>query len=198
MAEKTSDLVCAKIGNTNPCLTRIRALPSTMEGKWTEPGIAPKRWIHKSHDAKDKVLCECEMISEKTIDDIVCELKKNNEPPNLLNIGKRSRLGKGPCQGAFCSVRVLAHMYDKDALSGDHGVGDIKAFLNERWKGQRPIFWGDQLVQAELTEAMHSGFFDLELVDSKSSNPEISGSGMAGLEVTHMNIDAKKGPDNGK
>lgn len=166
MAEKTAELVCRKLGGgleKKPCLTRTRPLPSTMEGKWTEPGVAPKRWITKPPKAKDKILCECEMISEKTIDDIACELKKSGELPDLLNIGKRSRLGKGPCQGAFCSVRVLAHMYDNDALSGRHGVEDIKAFLNERWKGQRPIFWGEQLIQAELTEAMHSGFFDLEL-----------------------------------
>ena len=166
MAEKTVDLLCRELGGgaeTKPCLTRTRPLPSSMEGKWTEPGVAPRRWIQKPPAAKDKILCECEMISEKTIDDIACELKKSGELPDLLNIGKRSRLGKGPCQGAFCSVRVLAHMYDKEALSGGHGVKDIKAFLNERWKGQRPIFWGEQLIQAELTEAMHSGFFDLEL-----------------------------------
>ncbi|MBF0572732.1 MAG: anaerobic glycerol-3-phosphate dehydrogenase subunit A [Desulfamplus sp.] len=165
MAEKTADMVCARIGNKNPCLTRTKPLPSSMEGKWTEPGSAPKRWIHKPDNAKDKILCECEMISEKTIDDVAAELKKGSEIPNLLNIGKRSRLGKGPCQGAFCSVRVLAHMYDKEVLTGENGIVDIKAFLNERWKGQRPIFWGDQLIQAELTEAMHSGFFDLELAN---------------------------------
>ena len=166
MAEKTVDVVCRKLGDgaeKRPCLTRTRPLPSTMEGKWTEPGVAPRRWIQKPPAAKDKILCECEMISEKTIDDIASELKKSGELPDLLNIGKRSRLGKGPCQGAFCSVRVLAHMYDKEALFGRHGVKDIKVFLNERWKGQRPIFWGEQLIQAELTEAMHSGFFDLEL-----------------------------------
>lgn len=163
MAEKTSDMACKKLGNKNPCLTRTEPLPSTMEGKWTDPGLAPKRWMAKAHGETDKILCECEMISEKTIDDIACELKKNNEIPDLLNIGKRSRLGKGPCQGAFCSVRVLAHMYDKGARTGSHGVDDIKAFLNERWKGQLPIFWGEQLIQAELTEAMHCGFFDLEL-----------------------------------
>ena len=164
MAEKTSDMACKKLGNKKPCLTRTEPLPSTMEGKWTDPSLAPKRWMAKAHGETDKILCECEMISEKTIDDIACELKKNNAIPDLLNIGKRSRLGKGPCQGAFCSVRVLAHMYDKEALTDSHGVDDIKAFLNERWKGQLPIFWGEQLIQAELTEAMHCGFFDLELV----------------------------------
>lgn len=163
MAEKTADMACEKLGNKNPCITRTEPLPSTMEGKWTDPGLAPRRWMAKAPGETDKILCECEMISEKTIDDIACELKKNNQMPDLLNIGKRSRLGKGPCQGAFCSVRVLAHMYDKGALKGSHGMDDIKAFLNERWKGQLPIFWGDQLIQAELTEAMHCGFFDLEL-----------------------------------
>lgn len=163
MAEKTVDMACGKLGNKKPCLTRTEPLPSTMEGKWTEPGTAPRRWMAKARGETDKLLCECEMISEKTIDDIACALRKNREIPDLLNIGKRSRLGKGPCQGAFCSVRLLAHMYDNGALAGDHGIDDIKTFLNERWKGQRPIFWGEQLIQAELTEAMHCGFFDLEL-----------------------------------
>ncbi|MEA1969319.1 MAG: anaerobic glycerol-3-phosphate dehydrogenase subunit GlpA [Thermodesulfobacteriota bacterium] len=163
MAERTADLVCQRIGISTPCTTATAMLPSTMEGKWTEPGLAPKRWIQKQKDEKDKILCECEMISQSTIDNIICELKKNNEPPDLLNIGKRSRLGKGPCQGAFCSVRVLAHMYDKEEITGSNGIDDIKFFLNERWKGQRPIFWGDQLIQAELTEAIHCGLFDLEL-----------------------------------
>lgn len=163
MAEKAADLVCKSLGNKTPCSTHLVPLPSTMEGKWTEPGVAPRRWLQKSEFTKDKILCECEMISEKTIDDIACELKKSNAIPDLLNIGKRSRLGKGPCQGAFCSVRVLAHMYDKKAIKSNHGIHDIKAFLNERWKGQSPIFWGEQLIQAELTEAMHCGFFDLEI-----------------------------------
>lgn len=163
MAEKAADLICGRLGNSNPCQTRTTPLPSTLEGKWTEPGSAPRRWFRKKTGTKDKILCECEMISEQTIDDIVGELKKNREVPDLLNIGRRSRLGKGPCQGSFCSVRVLAHMYEKKEVSGDLGVRDIKAFLSERWKGQSPIFWGDQLMQAELTEAMHCGLFDLEL-----------------------------------
>lgn len=163
MAEKTSDMTCLKLGNKTKCTTKTEPLPSTMEGKWTEPGLAPRRWAVRGHGETDKILCECEMISERTIEDIADELKKNNEIPDLLNIGKRSRLGKGPCQGTFCSIRVLAHMYDKGELTGAHGLDDIKAFLNERWKGQRPILWGEQLAQAELAEAMHCGFFDLEL-----------------------------------
>ena len=163
MAEKATDLVCQRMGNTRPCITRTEPLPRTLEGKWTEPGLAPKEWIKKENKSKDLILCECEMISQSTINTIAQELKKNGETPDLLNIGNRSRLGKGSCQGAFCSARVMAHMYNTKERSKDEGIGDIKAFLRERWKGQRPIFWGHQLIQAELTEAMHCGLFDLEL-----------------------------------
>ncbi|MFU8769078.1 MAG: anaerobic glycerol-3-phosphate dehydrogenase subunit A [Desulfotignum sp.] len=162
MAEKAADLVCARIGNTRPCLTRTRPLPSTKEGRWTEPGAAPRRWVRKEHTGGDRLLCQCEMISETTLDDISAEIRKSGERPGLLTLGKRSRLGKGPCQGAFCSARALAHLYDNQTLSGSGGINEIKAFLRERWKGQQPIFWGDQLIQAELTEAMHCGLFDLE------------------------------------
>jgi len=162
MAEKTADLVCARIGNTRPCLTRTRPLPSTTEGRWTEPGAAPRRWIRKEPTDRDRLLCECEMISKKTLDEISVDIRKNGEQPGLLALGKRSRLGKGPCQGAFCSARLMAHLYDNQTLSGRGGIDEIKTFLRERWKGQLPIFWGDQLIQAELTEAMHCGLFGLE------------------------------------
>ncbi|MFO7749997.1 MAG: anaerobic glycerol-3-phosphate dehydrogenase subunit GlpA [Desulfobacteraceae bacterium] len=167
MAEKTADLVCRRMGNSQPCTTATAVLPSTSQGKWTEPGLAPKQWMHKTKKEKDKILCECEMISQSTIDDLIGEMEKSGEIPDLLHLGKRSRLGKGPCQGAFCSVRVLAHMYDTQKAAGSRGLDEIKAFLNERWKGQKPIFWGDQLIQAELTEALHCGLFDLELVSRK-------------------------------
>ncbi|MCF8114429.1 MAG: anaerobic glycerol-3-phosphate dehydrogenase subunit A [Desulfotignum sp.] len=162
MAEKAADLVCARIGNTRPCLTLTHPLPSTMAGRWTEPGAAPRHWIRKKHKGRDRILCECEMISEKTVDDISAEIRKTGEKPGLLALGNRSRLGKGPCQGAFCSARVLAHLYDNKTLSGTDGILEIKSFLSERWKGQQPVFWGDQLIQAELTEAIHCGLFDLE------------------------------------
>ena len=171
MAEKTVDLVAARVGNKAACTTKTELLPTTLDGKWTEPGIAPSVWFAKPAGKKDRIVCECEMISASTIDTIAQTLEQNNETPDLLTIGRRSRLGKGPCQGAFCSTRVLAHMYNKKTLTSPDGIDDIKAFLDERWKGQQAIFWGDQLVQAELTEAMHCGLFDLELAKPRRAHP---------------------------
>jgi glycerol-3-phosphate dehydrogenase len=36
-------------------------------------------------------------------------------------------------------------------------------FTNSRWKGQRPVLFGEQLKQSELQEAMYCGLFDLDL-----------------------------------
>jgi glycerol-3-phosphate dehydrogenase len=72
-------------------------------------------------------------------------------------------MGKGACQGTFCGLRVLAYMYDHGALTSAEDSGDIRTFLRERWRGQHPVLWNGQLIQAELTEALHCGFLCMEL-----------------------------------
>jgi glycerol-3-phosphate dehydrogenase len=83
----------------------------------------------------------------------------------LKAIGLRSRVGKGPCQGTFCSQRVAAYLYDRGNLTGDRGLSELRAFLRERWRGQHPLMWDLALAQAELLEAMHCGLFGLETAD---------------------------------
>ena len=73
-------------------------------------------------------------------------------------------MGKGPCQGTFCSQRVVAHLYNHRHLTGATGTTELRNFLRERWRGQQPLLWGTSLAQAELMEAMHCGFFGLESV----------------------------------
>ena len=43
------------------------------------------------------------------------------------------------------------------------GLVDLRAFLRGRWKGIRPVLWAAALAQEELQEALHCGFFSLEL-----------------------------------
>jgi glycerol-3-phosphate dehydrogenase len=40
-------------------------------------------------------------------------------------------------------------------------------FFSERWRGQQPILWGEQLAQAELAEALHCGLFGEELQQAR-------------------------------
>lgn len=162
MAEKTADLVCSRLGVDKPCLTRALALPATEDFRWTEPGLAPKVWLKES-DPGDLLLCECEMVPKSTIDQIITALHEQKNVPDLKAIGLRSRIGKGTCQGAFCGIRILAHMYDRHELSTQQGLKDLKTFLNGRWKGIRPVLWDAALAQEELQEALHCGLFGLEL-----------------------------------
>jgi glycerol-3-phosphate dehydrogenase len=37
----------------------------------------------------------------------------------------------------------------------------LKAFLEERWKGIRPILWGTALKEEELIESIYKGIFNL-------------------------------------
>lgn len=162
MAEKTADLVCQKLNVDAHCRTHVTPLTSTVTTRWTEPGLAPLEWL-KQNDPTDILLCECEMVPQTIIDDIANTLRSQNSAVTLKTIGLRSRIGKGPCQGTFCSQRIAAYLYDTEFFTDDAGLDSLKAFLHERWRGQHPLLWDVPLIQAELQEALHCGFFSLEL-----------------------------------
>jgi glycerol-3-phosphate dehydrogenase len=162
MAEKTADRVCRRLGVDQACRTRSVPLPNTVDARWTEPGLAPHRWI-RNNDPDDLLLCECEMVPQSVVDAIATSLQHSGCRPNMEAIGLRSRIGKGPCQGTFCSLRVAAYLYDRHLFQSDQGVAELRNFLQERWRGRRPLLWDLPLAQAELMEAIHCGMFGLEL-----------------------------------
>ena len=162
MAEKTADLVCERLGVAKPCVTHTEPLPSTLQCGWTVPGSAPRHWIEK-RNANDTMVCECEMVPRSSIDSIVDSMKEQKEKPTLTELGLRSRLGKGSCQGSFCGLRAVSYLYERGDLHDDQGPADLREFIKGRWKGVRPILWGSQIGQAEIQEALHCGFLGLEL-----------------------------------
>jgi glycerol-3-phosphate dehydrogenase len=126
------------------------------------PGYAPRRWL-AAGEHPEPLLCECELVPTSAIDLIARELRARHTEPSLQEIGLRSRIGKGSCQGAFCGLRALTQLYERGALERARGLEDLRQFLDERWKGQQGVLWGTQLAQAELTEAVHCGVLGLEL-----------------------------------
>jgi glycerol-3-phosphate dehydrogenase len=171
MAEKAADLVCRRLGICQPCRTRSEPLIATVDAKWTEPGLAPQLWV-RANNPDDQLLCECEMIPQSAVEEIVTSIERQGGSPLLKAISLRSRIGKGPCQGTFCSQRVSAYLYDRGKYQGDQGLDNLRAFLRERWRGQHPLLWDTALVQSELLEAMHCGLFGLELIgDGDATQP---------------------------
>ena len=164
MAEKTADRICRRLGVATACQTRSTPLPATRSGKWTEAGLAPKMWF-KQKDPSDLLLCECEMVPTSVVNEIAAKVQSEGGRPSLRELGQRSRVGKGPCQGAFCSLRLTAHLYNQEQLAAEQGLDELRDFLNERWRGVHPLLWGQAVSQAELQEALHCGLFGLELIE---------------------------------
>jgi glycerol-3-phosphate dehydrogenase len=162
MAEKTADKVCDRLGVDEPCRTAEEPYPCSVTWQWTEPAHVGMETIRRA-DPGDVLLCECEMIPRKAIDGILSKFDERGGKPGLKALSRRSRLGKGSCQGNFCALRTTAHLYDSGRLENAQGVDNLREFLSERWRGQRPILWDMPLIQSELQEALHCALLGLEL-----------------------------------
>lgn len=162
MAERTADRVCARLGISLPCRTRTEPLPTSTACMWTQTGIAPREWI-RHRDPADAILCECELVPQSAVDTVIASIRKRMDRPDIEAIGLRSRVGKGPCQGTFCSAKIAGHMVDRGEAHGDEGLTHVREFLRRRWRGQHPVLWGNQLIQAEFMESLHCGLFGQEL-----------------------------------
>lgn len=160
-AEKAADLICARLAIAAPCLTGELPLPEAPLHDWVVAGLSPGLW-RRHGDARDALLCECEMVPMSAVAQLADHLLAEGKAVTLDAVRLRSRMGKGSCQGSFCSLRTAGFLYDREVFRNDQGIADLKAFLESRWKGLRPVLWGQQLVQEQLQEAIHCGLFNLE------------------------------------
>ncbi len=181
MAEKTADLVAARLGNTVPCKTASEALPGGDAVRWTEPGFAARYWYQR-RDPKDMILCECEMVPQSAVDKIVAAAPGAEPEMSLQSIGLRSRVGKGSCQGSFCSMRVSSYLYDRGVYDSPHGLAHVRDFVAGRFKGVRPVLWGEQMAQMELAEALHCGLMGLDKLDPQEQDTPVEAS--TGIDAT--------------
>jgi glycerol-3-phosphate dehydrogenase len=171
MAEKTGDLVARRLGNSQPCRTETAPLPSGDAIRWTEPGFAARYWVARRQPG-DLILCECEMVPASAIDSIVENAPGGQSQMSLNAIAVRSRVGKGTCQGAFCSLRVTSHLYDRQVYDSLAGLRNTRDFVAQRFKGVAPVAWGEHLPQLELAEALHCGLLGLDqLADDDGQHP---------------------------
>jgi glycerol-3-phosphate dehydrogenase len=88
------------------------------------------------------------------------DVLKEGKLKDLQDILHRTRLAKGTCQGGFCVYRLLGVLHDLGMVKEDSNKA-LKGFLEERWKGIRPILWGSALKEEELIEGIYNGIFNL-------------------------------------
>ncbi len=171
MAEVATDLACKKLNVDKPCATATTLLPGSEEKKKT---MKTHSFAHKAAEGRhgtlideiatgdtlnEALVCECEGVS-------VGEVRYATEKlhvRNLLNLRRRTRVGMGTCQGELCSCRAANVLC---ALQGENSaqrcIDDLANFMNERWKGMKPVAWGDTLNEAQLTAVIYQGLCGID------------------------------------
>ncbi|WP_234493955.1 anaerobic glycerol-3-phosphate dehydrogenase subunit A [Vibrio maritimus] len=186
MAEMATDSVAQKLGNTTPCTTHTIPLPGSANSPKQTKNIASiAKPVYQSaidrhgeralgflsdDKASQSVICECEMVTAGEIEYAIKALDVHN----LVDLRRRTRLGMGPCQGELCSYRAASLMAEYGNFSGIE-VGEILTdFLEERWKGTKPVLWGDALREAEFSYWIYQGLFGAdELTNTESTRSPV-------------------------
>jgi glycerol-3-phosphate dehydrogenase len=186
MAEQTVDVVAAKMGVTARCTTAEVPLPDQGDGHtyWLGHRLAD----HEAEGGGDAdLLCECELVTRDAAEAYL----DRHWPCTIDDVRRGTRVGMGPCQGAFCTFRVAGLVAERldahPAAAGTpapgtasvdgHGPGTaalhaaiadraLTAFLRERFKGTRPIAEGRQLQELMLANGIYIGVLGLESMAS--------------------------------
>ena len=72
------------------------------------------------------------------------------------------RLGMGPCQAGFCAYRASAIVRGLHAQPAPEANSALLEFLQERWKGLRPVAWGQSLRQLELDLTLYRNLLGVD------------------------------------
>jgi glycerol-3-phosphate dehydrogenase len=177
MAEQTADVVCKKLGVSAPCTTADEVLPGQGDGKTYWLGHRLAEHEHDGGGDAD-LICECEMLSRGALDRFL----DAKWPCTLDDVRRGTRLGMGPCQGAFCTFRAAGVVAERGtgaalpaeptALPPAEVDRVLLDFLAERFRGTKPIAWGRQLQELWITAGLYRGVLGVDSLVAASSEPE--------------------------
>jgi glycerol-3-phosphate dehydrogenase len=156
MAEHIVDAMCEKLGEHRACRTADEAIPGSESGRTHR---VSDRLAEREEDRFDEqIICECELMSRKMFTDALSDQPKGS----FDDLRRQLRLGMGPCQGGFCSMRATGIALESGHLDIDRANGLLRLFLKNRWIGLWPILYGDQVRQTALDNWIFQGTLDVE------------------------------------
>jgi glycerol-3-phosphate dehydrogenase len=181
MAQWATDTVCAKLGINQPCSTaenplpgsresteetvrRVVSLPASIRGSALYRHGDRTRQIPTGNRLDNSLVCECEAVTAGEVRYAVDSLTINT----LLDLRRRTRVGMGTCQGELCACRAAGLLTHFEVTSPQQSIQQLYQFLNERWKGVRPIAWGDALRESEFTKWVYQGLCGLGAGDNRA------------------------------
>ncbi|MCC7206664.1 MAG: anaerobic glycerol-3-phosphate dehydrogenase subunit A [Anaerolineae bacterium] len=158
MAEKTVDQVCAHLGVSAPCTTASVELPAPEAGPYG--GGRRHRGYHalpnrlaalEDAPTHTGLICECEIVTRPELE---AAIEAGGAGVSLDDLRRDLRLGMGPCQGGFCAYRAAGILQEVQKLPAEDAIRALSRFVEERFRGNRPLLWGHQLRQALLDESI--------------------------------------------
>lgn len=156
MAEKTLDVVCARLGNSAPCVTATTVLPNpeAHHGKMHTNLYHELRGRLNTLEHGENpgaLICECEIVTDRQIREALATGSVNN----LHDLRRDLRVGMGPCQGGFCAYRAASvrHIVLKDTPA--HTRELLSEYIERRFGGMKPLLWGHNLRQIMLNEHLY-------------------------------------------
>jgi glycerol-3-phosphate dehydrogenase len=157
MARDVVDAAARALGNDAPCRTADEPLPERHRERhyWLGDRLAA---IEADGGGDAELVCECEIVTRDRLGMAIDE-----QPDSSLDdLRRTTRLGMGPCQGAFCIPRATAmldarHAEGQLAPEAPEPNATLRAFVAERFRGTRPIAWGEQLTELWLTAGIFRG-----------------------------------------
>jgi glycerol-3-phosphate dehydrogenase len=176
MAELAVDGICRKLGAGAGCSTARVPLPgseqpSAMPRTFRQFGGIPRSVVGSTHYRHGErvhrilsgekrnfcLICECEMVTAGEVDYALERL----HVMDLVDLRRRTRLGMGPCQGGQCAYRAAGMLAGRSGADHTGAAAMLIDFLEERWKGIKPVLWGDSLREAEFNYWIYQGLFGL-------------------------------------
>lgn len=171
MAEKVCDMVCPVLGNHAKCVTATVPLAPEAPADVMERAakVFPAYGMHLSENRQGaerfarivsrieqdieqgEIICECENVTRAEIEMVAQEPTTHS----ISDLRRRTRLGMGTCQGTFCTYRAVGTVQEVSDRWSNNTKELFKEFLEARWKGIRPVMWGNQIKDVELTRGIY-------------------------------------------
>jgi glycerol-3-phosphate dehydrogenase len=188
MAKATADLVCKKLGVDATCATDTTPLqePADQDSIRAAEKLLPAAAVEKAarrlgarmarlvsgieaNPLLAEIVCECELVTRAELD---IALEDSTAVPALTigDLGRRTRLGFGPCQGTFCGYKAMLAGYQKKKWSAAEASELLEQYLHDRWKGQAWVPAGKQAEQLTLSKDI----FGPQLLDLAEAHEVVS------------------------
>jgi len=155
MAEHIVDAMEAQLGASHPCRTADEPCPGSESGR--AHAITDRLREREADRTASPVICECELANR----DMVTAMLKARPDGSFDDLRRQTRLGMGPCQGGFCSLRLAGIAHEEGVADASRAMSMLRAFLEHRWIGLCPILYGEQVRQVALDDWIVQGALDI-------------------------------------